>query len=406
MTTLQIENLGPIVDSSKISLTPITVLMGPQSAGKSTFMKVLCFCRWIEKKIMISTTDMVNQYTHYGRFIKELKIFHRLSDDFFSKNTRITFESDTLSIVYSGEKNPRIVRKRNFQSDRHNTKLSYIPAERNLISAYRNIDRAYRSSERDVLFNFIYEWDEARSNYTPDNPYPLSVTGGFRYFNKKGEDTILMSNGNAIPAFYASSGLQSVIPLEVMSKYFLSLVGKLSEYSKHDLSAYLMEVLNGDGQLEAVKFLSDENIEVLRKRLVYQSAQLYIEEPEQNLYPESQKMLLLSLAQALGEAQIAGKKASSIVLTTHSPYILSVVNVLYRASVVSEQKSSNSLSDIIDPRMILPKESYSAYFIQDGIFSSVLEEEIPMFRGNELDGVSDWVDDKIGRLNELLYGQE
>ena len=73
MASLHIKSFGPIVDSTKIELTPLMVLIGRQSAGKSTFMKALCFCRWIEKKIMVSTDDMVNQYTHYNRFVKELK---------------------------------------------------------------------------------------------------------------------------------------------------------------------------------------------------------------------------------------------------------------------------------------------------------------------------------------------
>ena len=38
------------MDSTKIEMTPLMLLIGRQSAGKSTFMKVLCFCRWIEKK--------------------------------------------------------------------------------------------------------------------------------------------------------------------------------------------------------------------------------------------------------------------------------------------------------------------------------------------------------------------
>lgn len=50
MASLHIKNFGPISDSTKIELTSLTVLVGRQSSGKSTFMKVLCFCRWIEKR--------------------------------------------------------------------------------------------------------------------------------------------------------------------------------------------------------------------------------------------------------------------------------------------------------------------------------------------------------------------
>ena len=29
------------------------LLIGEQSTGKSTFMKILCFCCWLEKQVMI-----------------------------------------------------------------------------------------------------------------------------------------------------------------------------------------------------------------------------------------------------------------------------------------------------------------------------------------------------------------
>lgn len=68
MASLHIKNFGPILDSTKIELTPLMVLIGRQSSGKSTFMKLLSFCRWVEKKIMASTDDIVSQYTHYNQF--------------------------------------------------------------------------------------------------------------------------------------------------------------------------------------------------------------------------------------------------------------------------------------------------------------------------------------------------
>ncbi len=65
-------------------------------------MKVLCFCRWIEKKIMVSTDDIVNQYTHYNRFIKDLKLFHRLNDEYFKVDTELRYDGDAISIEYTG----------------------------------------------------------------------------------------------------------------------------------------------------------------------------------------------------------------------------------------------------------------------------------------------------------------
>jgi predicted ATP-dependent endonuclease of OLD family len=232
MTSLHIKSFGPIVDSTKIELTPLIVLIGRQSAGKSTFMKVLCFCRWLEKKIMVSTDDMIDLFTHDNRFIKELKQFHRLNDEYFTQETELLYDGDNLTIEYKGENgNVKIVRKKSFAENRFNTKLSYIPAERNLISAIQNVDQTYKATERDVLFNFIYEWDEAKSPYTSEHPFRLSATGGFSYVNKSGADVLLREDGTETPAFYASSGMQSVMPLDVMVNYITERVGKNASLS-------------------------------------------------------------------------------------------------------------------------------------------------------------------------------
>lgn len=385
MASLHIKNFGPIADSTKIELTSLMVIIGRQSAGKSAFMKVLCFCRWIEKKIMVSTDDIVNQYTHYNRFVKELKQFHRLNDEYFSENTELMYDGDSIKIEYRGaNRNAKIERKKLFAEKRFNTKLSYIPAERNLVSAIQNVDKTYKATERDVLFGFIYEWDEAKIPYTGEHPFKLAATGGFSYVNKSGTDVLLREDGAETPAFYASSGMQSVMPMDVMAHYITGCVGQnasLSMYERNEISK------------------TDNGLSY--RRLVYQSAQLFIEEPEQNLYPESQKLVVLSLARSLKKAMSIGSENSMAVITTHSPYVMSVVNVLLKAALVDEKGLEQS---VIDKDCIIPSKSISGYYIdEDGVFKNILDTDIPMLSGNELDGVSDWVDESISILNEVMF---
>lgn len=383
MASLHIKHFGPIEDSTRIEFTSLMVLIGRQSSGKSTFMKVLCFCRWIEKRVMVSTDDIINQYTHYGRFVKELKQFHRLNDDYFKDNSSIEYNGDTITIEYRGGTNPKISRKADFAQRRYNSKICYIPAERNLVAALQNIDRAYKATERDVLFNFIYEWDEAKSPSTKSNPYKLSVTGDFSYACQSGNDLIIRKDGTESPAFYASSGIQSVTPLDVMSHYMMSQVGRKAPMSMSDLNA-----------------IQEPN----SRRLTYQSAQVFIEEPEQNLYPESQRLIILSLINALVEAKKVESESSMIMLTTHSPYVISVVNALLSAASVAGKNTGN---EVIDARFLLKPSEISGYFISDdGIFRSILDSELEMLSGMELDGVSDWVEEIISQCNKILYGEE
>lgn len=375
------------MDSTKIEITPLMLLIGRQSAGKSTFMKVLCFCRWIEKKVMVSTDDMVNQYTHYNRFIKELKQFHRLNEEYFTEDTELMYDGDNITIEYKGvNANAKILRKRSFADKRFNTKLSYIPAERNLVSAIQNVDKTYKATEQDVLFNFIYEWDEAKAPYTSEHPFQLAATGGFSYVNKSGADVLLREDGVETPAFYASSGIQSVMPMDVMANYITERVGQNASLSMHERNE-ISKTDNGKSY----------------RRLSYQSAQLFIEEPEQNLYPESQKLVVMSLVRSLKKALERGAERSMVVLTTHSPYVMSVVNVLLNAAIVVEEGLEQC---VVDKDCILPSNAISGYYIdENGVFRNILDGEIPMLSGNDLDGVSDWVDESISKLNAIQFAQ-
>lgn len=338
---------------------------------------------------MVSTDDIVSQYTHYNRFIKDLKSFHRLNDEYFRADTELKYDGDVISIEYTGiNGNAKIVRKKSFAEKRYNSKLCYIPAERNLVSAIQNVDKTYKATGRDVLFNFIYEWDEAKEPYTNEHPFKLAATGGFSYVNKFGADMLVREDGSETPAFYASSGMQSVMPMDVMANYITDCVGKNASLSMRERN----------------EISETDNDDYADRRLFYQSAQLFIEEPEQNLYPESQKLVVMSIVRSLKKALENGSEQSLALITTHSPYIMSVVNVLMLAAIATEKGLKQ---EVVDGDGILPSSSISGYFIDEkGIFQNILDAEVPMLSGNDLDGVSDWVDDSISKLNEVLFAAE
>ena len=98
MATIRIQNFGPIKDSGIVELTTILLIIGRQSAGKSTFMKVLSYCRCLEKKVMTSFEQVVSVYTHNERFKRDLMLFHRINDIYFHDDTKIEYDGDVLSI--------------------------------------------------------------------------------------------------------------------------------------------------------------------------------------------------------------------------------------------------------------------------------------------------------------------
>jgi hypothetical protein len=50
-------------------------------------------------------------------------------------------------------------------------------------------------------------------------------------------------------------------------------------------------------------------------------------------------------------------------------------------------------------------DNYSAYYINNnGIFENLIDSELSMISGIELDGVSDWVEERISKINKFVYG--
>ena len=411
MATIQIKNLGPIKDTGLINLTDVLLVIGRQSSGKSTFMKVLCFCRWIEKKIMTSFDNTIQAYTHNKRFTRDLKQFYRIDEMYFKEDTEIIYDGDVVTISLTGvDQNAKINRKLEAWEDRYNSKLSYIPAERNLVSAVQNINDTYKAKERDSIFNFIQEWYEAKDTYGSDNKLTLSLTDDFKYYSDIGLDYVVLPNGKPITSFYASSGVQSIMPIDVMTDYIMGVVGKVVKFSMTDLMNRLMESLDTDVRNEIVHGaheVTEEELAPIREKMKYQSAQLFIEEPEQNLYPDAQRKLVQNIIRHLKAVKSVGKHRSMVVLTTHSPYVLSILNVLIAdAAAVEKKPGDERLKDVVDESTLLPTDAFSAYFInKDGVFEDIKDMEIPMLSGINLDSVSDWVDEHVGRINEILYAE-
>lgn len=73
MATIHIKNVGPLKDTGEIALNKLLLIIGKQSSGKSTFMKVLCHCRWVEKTLMVDDDSSAKDYDKEHLFLDSLK---------------------------------------------------------------------------------------------------------------------------------------------------------------------------------------------------------------------------------------------------------------------------------------------------------------------------------------------
>lgn len=405
MPTIRIKNIGPIADTGDILISPIMLIIGKQSSGKSTFMKILCFCRWIEKKIMTDGEKLLAKYTHYNRFFKELKNFHRLDDAFFGENSSVIYKGDCVDIeLENPKKNVKIRKKPNFKSERYNSKLCFIPSERNLASAIQNIDRVYRSADYDSVFNYLLEYQEAKKDYDSKHYISLPFDKNISFYHDESNDVdriVLRKVKKEISPIFASSGIQSALPLTVLVDYTLKQIGRMPKSSVKDITNLVAKILLDNPQKER-EDISIEDIAKASKMIKYKFSQLYIEELEENLFPDSQFELVKLIIRLMVEAESKSGVPSYVVMTTHSPYVLTSLNALMKLSLAASKDAEACKSM---QQYVAPIEWFSAYrMTETGTMEDIVDREDTFITGDYLDSLSDEISSMESKLNDIIYG--
>lgn len=194
----------------------------------------------------------------------------------------------------------------------------------------------------------------------------LSLFGG-RVSTRRDAEFIEMKDGRRVPFSSLSSGQQELMPIW----YFLD------------------------------NLLLTDALETRRKRSggsANNRQLIYIEEPEAHLFPSAQSALMDSLVGA-----ILGEKAKrNLILTTHSPYIMTKLNVLLKAGQISRRKKKNlELHEIVDRSCWIGRDQLSAWCIKDGEVISIIDEDEGLIDAQYLDEVSDSLSIEFNKLLDL-----
>ena len=395
MAHLVVRNLGPIVEAD-LDLARVNVFMGPQSSGKSTIVKVLSICRWLEKQYLLYPNAIAS-----ANIRKLLIDFHRFDEKYFQKETLIDYVSDIISIRYTEAGNSEISSKLDVAELRFEflSKLAYIPAERNLAAAIPNIIKY--ADGRDNLISFLFDWFDARQQFRESNRMGVLNLGASYHFNKDSEtDMVTLANGVQLPLKTTSSGLQSVIPLQLLLDYsccFLYDHPQALSYKMVDLIRERIKSLQGISENAEKEIRYLEQV-IAGEKNIYRYTQLFIEEPEQNLYPETQKEFIDTLIKALHYDGFKHRAA----ITTHSPYILYALNnsMMYHlvgSKLDTETKERLGNLTAIDPNEVLICEIDKGYVRR-------IQGEDGLISANYFDGIMQGIMDDFYTLLEY-YGK-
>ena len=342
MGKIKIRYFGPIKEGFNendgfFDVKKITVFIGNQGTGKSSVAKLISTFIWLEKALYRGDIT-TNEVARKNKFENTYCDYHRLKD-YFQNNTEIEYIGEAYKFSYTNG-------KFNVTSNESNNsylipKIMYVPAERNFLSA---VSRPEKLKGLPLpLYTFLDEFDRSQQELSESLALPI---GNLKFqYQKLNKIASIVGDNYKIKLLDASSGLQSSVPLFVVSRNLSMYINREKDGSKKEISieeekkirAEIQKILSNNKLSDDLKKVA---LEVLSSR--YKSACFVniVEEIEQNLFPESQKEILYKLLEFANYSQ-----GNKLILTTHSPYIINYLTLAIKGFSVLQTINSSSINE-------------------------------------------------------------
>jgi hypothetical protein len=126
---------------------------------------------------------------------------------------------------------------------------------------------------------------------------------------------------------------------------------------------------------------------------------LIIEEPESHLFPQTQKDIVELIT-------LVANNGHSMLVTTHSPYVLGTLNNLLYAGFFKESEKKEQASKRISDLYWLDYRDFNAWFVRDGRLEDCMDRELHLIQNEKIDEISDVINQDYDYLFELRHGEE
>ena len=122
-------------------------------------------------------------------------------------------------------------------------------------------------------------------------------------------------------------------------------------------------------------------------------AMIFIEEPEAHLFPEAQKAIMEYIAFTFNTNNC------HFVISTHSPYILSVLNNFIYA--YNTGINDPDVNKIISKELWINNNHTNGYFVNNGTVENIYSSELQMMKLEIVDQVSDTINEEYDKLFQI-----
>lgn len=354
---ITIHNIGPLKKIDRLEIAPFTVLIGESAIGKSTLMKVLILMRYLYKRANIRSFLRHSEITkspfriRFESLVKATNLVSMFKDDSYIRY-EVTTDSGNVYTIEHGKTIRKIELPEINKEDLSFWKESFVSENRNVIPAWTA--NALTNKNASLGFYFHETMNDFAQAVREDKQYDLSYLGlKLTVKHPKGRPAKLMVSPSddaytPIELTEASSGIQTSTPLSVIVQHFAK------DYSfKNAFRRSVLDYLYDNELL--TKFSPVIELADLPKYV-----HIHLEEPELSLFPDAQCRLIDDLVKNASIAT-SNDRHMSIIMATHSPYILNYLNVLLHQHV--EGRAHVDVGDM------------AVYRIYDGSAQNLMSED-------------------------------
>jgi predicted ATPase len=453
MQKIIIKNFGAI-KYAEIEVKKILVLIGEQASGKSTIAKLIYFFKTIQEDLFSQIyRDKQNQYLDINSDILspiqqkfynffgptnnlpdfEITFYYSFNENKFlklsndeNKKMKIspidTFINEKFTILASDikfrlrQEYLNINKNRNIQPlIKEEEKIKYAQ------QLYDLLNDLFQNKQRDLLFivagrsaTVAYPslFDNLKQNIPIDNYERSSKTLDEMLLEKFIEKFVRVKdifrkfrNFEGLIESYSENNIKeklyqvkNKIDKILKGEYRIDDLGEKILFNK-ETEEYIYLSNTSSGQQESIRILQDIFLNILDNTKVLR----ILEEPEAHLFPIAQKQLIELLALMINQ-----NNDNQLIITTHSPYVLTVFNNLLFANRVVEKNPSteSEVAQIIPQDSWLSAKDFSAYSLGNQSVSQDTNYCKPIFnqeKGTIQQNYLDTVSEILGGDFQALY---
>lgn len=382
---IKIKNLGPIQDL-EVEIRPLTLLVGRQASGKSLVAQVIFFFRAIHSLLMRYYTPELKTETGWQE-----RLIKKILDDlrgtpfgYFAEGTAYLqyFSGKTRWSVHVYRSNRTVRLNKEFKDfltehvasleDRKASELHewqwffhnlFIPTERSVFTRLAGKAPTVLYAEfQPMLLRLFAEYLDAAKEIYSKLYEKLGRKELARIF---GEDWLGSRN------FILEQQIRAIQGKAYIPKHGPKL-WKWMVHSEKDEKRIVPIEAASSGQMEAWPFF----VVAATMGSILKRMSVYFEEPETHLHPSAQVEVMRTIAYLVGRGQ-------NFFLTTHSPYLLQIVNNMLERFSVQSRESARQSGIALDPEMV------AAYRIQGQAYNVLDREGTNLVDADELERVAD-----------------